>query len=190
MRRRDPPPSSYCQNDLCHSHGMAFFTPRIFFPFYFSQVLASTCAPSIVVQFSICVVCSQVSFFIIYIIYTHKDIYFCISLPISFQDGVALANIDRRFFAQLGRGGQISEFLYPQLLGKSAGVKPPSFFQTMFSVIGIFLIIIIFFFVIHVIVSFNCNISYQFLHIQKKIVDFQWYLCCVFESAICFLPFF
>ncbi len=28
---------------------------------------------------------------------------------------------------------------YPQLLGKSAGVKPPSFFQTLFSVIGVFM---------------------------------------------------
>jgi hypothetical protein len=55
------------------------------------------------------------------------------------MDGVALANIDRRFFKQLGEGGKMSEFIYPQLLGRSAGVKPPSFFHAIFGVVSVFM---------------------------------------------------
>ena len=56
----------------------------------------------------------------------------------SFAD-VSLSNIDSRFFAVLGKSGKTAEFAYPQLLGKSAGVKPPSFMSMLMSVVGVFM---------------------------------------------------
>jgi hypothetical protein len=53
--------------------------------------------------------------------------------------GVAMSNIDRRFFGAMGKGGRISEYVYPQLLGRSVNVRPPSFFMALWSVVSTFM---------------------------------------------------
>ena len=55
------------------------------------------------------------------------------------MNGVTLGSMDRRFFATLGASSKVAEYAYPQLLGKTAGVKPPSFFHSIFGFVSIFM---------------------------------------------------